>query len=89
LFLLLTLGLSDHETVLVELSTLISNSKQVSRKIHLYNKANWDIIRECVTNLSEEYSVLNQNQRSVEENWKFIYNGIIKIIDEHVPCKSL
>ena len=26
---------------------------------------------------------------SVEENWEFIYNKILKIVDEHVPCKLL
>jgi len=83
-------GLSDHETVLVELSSMITHSKQVPRRIYLYNKANWDTIRECVVNLSEGYFSFNQNPNtSVEENWKFIHNGISEIVDEHVPCKTL
>ena len=37
--------------------------------------------------LYSEYFFLNQGaSRSVEENWEFIYNNILEIVDKHVPC---
>ena len=80
-------GLSDHEAVLVELSTTISRGKQALRKIYLYNQANWTAKRDCVSIFSEEYFSLNQaSLRSVEENWSLIHDHILQTINRHVPC---
>ena len=83
-------GLSDHEVVLIKFQCQISPSKQCPRKIYLYQKANWNIIREKLIHISDEYFLRNQNvTRDVEENWQFIHCQILKLINDYVPTKLL
>ena len=83
-------GFSDHETVIVELANLQVGHKNVQKKIHLYNRANWDIIREKVSTVSGMYLTLNENSsRTVEQNWNFIHESILQIVKDHIPAKQI
>ena len=83
-------GISDHDSVIVEFSTQIKLMKRSPREIFLYHKANWDLIRERAARISERYFDLNStDERSVEENWKFLHEQYLQLIDEHVPKKTL
>ena len=39
-------GLCDHEIALIRFQSQVPLSKQCSRKIYFYQKANWNILRE-------------------------------------------
>ena len=83
-------GISDHDSVIVEFSTQINLVKRSPREIFLYHKANWDLIRERAARISERYFDLNStDERSVEENWKFLHEQYLQLIEEHVPKKTL
>ena len=83
-------GLCDHEVVLIKFQSQIPPSKQHSRKIYLYQKANWNILREKLNLISNEYFLRNQSTiRDVEDNWQFIHHHILKLIDVHIPTKLL
>ena len=83
-------GFSDHETVIVELANLQVGHNNVQKKIYLYNRANWDIIREKVSTVSDMYLTLNENSsRTVEQNWNFIHESILQIVKDHIPTKQI
>ncbi|XP_065911045.1 uncharacterized protein [Dysidea avara] len=83
-------GFSDHETVIVELANLQVGHKNVQKKIYLYNRANWDIIKEKVSTVSDMYLTLNENSsRTVEQNWNFIHESILQIVKDHIPAKQI
>ena len=64
--------------------------KRSPREIFLYHKANWDLIRERTARINEKYFDLNSiDERSVEENWKFLHEQYLQLIEEHVPKKTL
>ena len=83
-------GISDHDSVIVEFCTQINLVKRSPREIFLYHKANWDLIRERTARISERYFVLNSiDERSVEENCKFLHEQYLQLTEEHVPKKTL
>ena len=56
--------------------------------IATYNRANWDIIRENLLDISDQYFQLNDTTfRSIYENWKFFHNHFLTIIHDHIPFK--
>ena len=83
-------GLSDHEAVVIKFTGRTCLPKKSSRKIYLYNKANWDEIRSNLLHFSEIYFELNSNStRSIEQNWNFFHTHCLKVIENHVPVKFL
>ena len=83
-------GLSDHDAVLINLQTLLYVIKQNPRKIHLYKQADWEKIREKLSNTSDLYFDLNStSSRSVDENWSFFVQNFQQIVSDHVPTKIL
>ena len=83
-------GLSDHNAVLVKISSQLYYYKQPPRKIHLFKKANWDKIRCNLVLVSNMYFDLNSiTSRSVEENWAFIHQQYLHLIHKFVPSKTL
>ena len=83
-------GISDYDSVIIELSFQIKLVKRSPREIFLCHKANWDLIRESTARISNRYFNLNCiNERSVEENWKFFHKQYLQLIEEHVLKKTL
>lgn len=64
-------GLSDHDTVLITFQSCTPKIKQNSRIVYLYKLADWDKIREELSNLTDTYFDLNQTPQSVDDNWTF------------------
>ena len=53
-----------------------------------YNRADWDALHEEMTEASRNYFEHNKNNnRSVEENWNYICDNLLKAIDTHIPVK--
>ncbi len=80
-------GLSDHDTVFLELNTKATRRKQVRRKIFLWNKANFDIIRIKTKEFSDQFVDDYSHSTPVELLASELQKGIEKIIAEHVPSK--
>ena len=82
-------GLSDHLTVVVDIAPCSYHTKQLTRKVYLYKKADWEAVREHLHSISETYFLLNSTPaRSVDENWQLIQQECLKRIDSHVPYKK-
>jgi len=64
-------GLSDYGTVLITFQTCTLTIKQNSRIVYLYKLADWDKIREELSNLTDTYFDLNQIPQGVDDNWTF------------------
>ena len=73
-------GFSDHDAILVNLSVSFCQQQKEPCKVLLYKKANWDIIRSRLSDLSHEYFNLNSTKtKTVDENWSF-FRKIFRIL---------
>ena len=64
--------------------------RQNPKKIFLFDRANWDVIREEMNEVCENYLTLNFSSiLTVEENWQYFCSHYTCIIDAHIPCKHL
>jgi hypothetical protein len=80
-------GISDHNLVLATFHLSPSRTKLPQRRILKFDKADWPNINKSVITLSTEYFNRNPNSHTVEENCKFIEEGITSIIANEVPSK--
>jgi len=81
-----TPGISDHSTVVAEFSTQVKLVKKPPREIFVYHKANWDLVRERMLEVCERYFEINSaTPRNVDENWEFIHEHYLQVIQELVP----
>ena len=81
---------SDHDAVVLDLTNLCTSHNKHERKIYLYNRANWNAIRDEISVVSDMYFNLNKNNtRSVEQNWNFFHENILLIVDKHIPAKNI
>ena len=79
-------GLSDHDAVLVAFRSQMLFFKQLPKKVYLYNKANWDEIHQNILEISNTY--FNMNSRTVEENWSFMHQKFLDLIQKFIPIKT-
>ena len=83
-------GFSDHHAILATLSISYYQPKQEPCKISLYRKANWDMIRGELSDLSNEYFYINSTSvRTVDENWSFFLTNFQNIINNIVPSRTI
>jgi len=82
-------GFSDHDAVIADLSNLHTSHNKHDRKIYFYNRANWDVIREEISVVSDIYLNLNKNIRTMEQNWNFFHENILLIVDKHILAKHV
>ena len=78
-------GISDHEMVVVDQDLHAVYNKHKSRKIYKYKKADWDGIRERAKDLSR--TILQDENKPVNDRWVTLKNGILKIMDDLIPAK--
>lgn len=79
-------GLSDHDIVQSKIRTSIL--KQASRKIPLYNKANWEAITNDLQSLEGDICDLISKETNIDKLWEFFSNSILHVIDKHIPHKT-
>ena len=83
-------GFSDYDAVIVDLTNLHTSHTKQERKIYLYNRANWSVIRDENSVVCDMYFNLNENNtRTVEQNWNFFHENILLIVDKHIPVKNI
>ena len=58
--------------------------------MYCYNRANWDALREEITEISRYYFEQNENNnRSVKDNWNYIQDNLLKAINTYIPDKFI
>ena len=83
-------GLSDHDAVIIEILYNIPINKRLKKRVYCYNRANWDVLREEITKISRDYFEHNKNNnRSVEDNWNYIQDNLLKAINIYIPVKFI
>ena len=80
-------GLSDHCAVLISFSHNIQLSRQNRKRITLFDKADWDVIREKMREVCENYLTLNSSTLTVEENWQYFYSHYTHIVNECIQYR--
>jgi len=79
-------GLSNHDAVLFSIKT----PKRVAKPIYLHKLADWEPLKQEITDLSHIYFERNQTSpQSLGENWHFFIHNLQQIISTHTPTKSL
>jgi len=82
-------GFSDHDAVIVNILNCITVSEHPKNEILCYRQANWLLIRDSLVNISNTYFRNNEiTSKSVEENWSFFRDSILKTIKDFIPVKS-
>ena len=83
-------GLNDHDAILINFQTQLHGMKQNPRKIYLCKQADWERIKEKLSNISDTYFNLNNtSSRNVNNNWSFFTQNFQQILIDHVPSKTL
>ena len=88
----IVLGLSDHKAVIIieilyNTSCILIN-KWLKKYVYCYNRTNWDAFHDEMTEISRYYFEQNENNdRSVEDNWNYIWGNLLKAIIKH-PLSS-
>ncbi|MES9950854.1 MAG: reverse transcriptase family protein, partial [Candidatus Thiodiazotropha sp.] len=81
--------LSDHDIVAGTLKISIPRKKQTRRKVYLYNKGDFNSMREEALNFkNEKYFNGHSGSRSVQENFNLINSFISETVDKHIPSKT-
>ena len=62
-------GLSDPDAIIIKILYNIPIDKRLKKHVYCYNRANWDALREEITEVSRYYFEQNDNNnRSVDDN---------------------
>ena len=65
-----------------------STGKMPKKCVYCYNRADWDALHEEMTEISRYYFEQNENNnRSVEDNWNYIHDNLLKAINTYIPVK--
>ena len=81
-------GMSDHNLVLSTFKLTHQRLKLPQRTIFKFDKANWEAIREKSRELTANYFLRHPDNINLEDNCKYIEDGIKEIIKEQVPSKK-
>ena len=83
-----TPGMSDHEAVTFKLNIRRKQLIPSKRKIYLYHKANFELIRERIQNFQTSFLQNNSLENTVEENCNQMKSCILTTIEDLVPTKT-
>ena len=81
-------GISDHKAVSATIRVRPSRTWSKPRQVYIFKKAKKEQMEKDLETLRNKYEE-NQNSRSVEANWIFIKDGIMKCINDNVPTKKI
>ena len=79
-------GMSNHDIVLFNIRVEPKLSSRPPHKVYFYDKADLDTFRQDISNSATEFFAHCSN-RSLEENWTFFKDTLIKTVDKHIPSK--
>ena len=83
--------MSDHEAVSFQLNLSVQRlPANQYRKIYQYHKANQlAIVKEEMERYKQTFLASNPYELTVEENWSNFKETVIKVMDTHIPCKTM
>ncbi|KAL8621233.1 hypothetical protein ACOMHN_018534 [Nucella lapillus] len=79
--------LSDHDVVYAELNIALPRKKPVEQTITLYNKADWDNMKEAVKKIGEEVDEM-MDTASTEDLWTQFKTSLLVAAQTHIPSKK-
>ena len=80
-------GLSDHDVVVIQTKMRISATKQTNRRIPLYNKANWEAMRNEIEPLEGEINNLVLQTVHIDDVWRKSSDSILHVVNKYIPYK--
>ena len=81
--------LSDHDTVVGTLKVFVPPRKKPQCKVYLYQKDNFDSIRQDSSNFAKDkYFRGHSGSPSVQENFNLITSFIQEAVDKYIPSKT-
>ena len=80
-------GISDHDAVLFEVNMSPKCPPKPPRDLLQFHKADFDGLRSHLSSFATTYLDSNPVNRSVDENWNIIAEGIKEAIDNYIPHK--
>ena len=81
-------GLSDHDIVCIEAAVKPTQTKQKSKKIHLYYKADWTDFRSKLKDYQTEF-LKDNHGKSVEQLWSELTDKLDQLTDQCIPTKVI
>ena len=81
------LGLGDHNIVCVDIEMWSEINKQNSKQIYLYYRADWDSIKEDLTNLLHSSDFSSTDTKTVDELWIKFKDTVLHSMRSHIPHK--
>ena len=86
------IGKSDHDILSVSTNITPRISKQRSRSVPNYKKANWEGIKQDLISSRDKFIAKFEsgtNMDTIEENWKQFKEAIETCIEKHIPKKKI
>ena len=81
------IGKADHDIVYIEIDIWLRRVREIPRKIHKFNKANWDNI---ISDLKSTLDTLKEDQhKDVDSLWNTFKVNLITSIEKNVPTKMI
>jgi len=80
-------GISDHDTILLDALLRLEHVKKKSRRIYLYNKADWEAMKTGINTFTSEY-LASLEDHSVDKNWVSFKQNLQELVDQHVPSRQ-
>ena len=80
-------GIGDHDIVLVDSSLFVPKKKPVSRKIHLWKRADTVAMRKACSTFQESFLTSFNSSSSVNDMWLSIKTNLSHLLDMYVPSK--
>ena len=84
----ITPGLSDRDTVLIQVNVKPEVLKQVPRNIHLYKKTDWDQLKQSMRDVYAELKQSDLASTSVQSMWDKFATGLEQGIDKSIPVRK-
>ena len=81
-------GLSDHNIIKSEVSVKPKVIKQKPRKVHLYNRANWESFRSFMASFSSNF-IPDLTNKTVEQAWSLFKSTLHEGINKFIPSKLI
>ena len=83
-----TPGMSDHEAVTFNVNLNPVRNGKPPHKVFQYKSANWDKLKDDITQLTTTYFHMNPNSGDMNENWNFYRNNFTSIVDSNIPSRN-
>ena len=81
-------GLSDHLAVIFEVNLKPTRSVKPPHKVYLiYNKANFDGLRDFMSDSSYAFFASKPEEKSIEENWNMFKISLLTGMSQFIPQK--